>query len=146
MTKQKTAVYRAPKAIQQGAGQAVINKQIADANKGVTNQLNEIRSILRDLEDAKKETLKYFRGTITEERSSPNINGEMQFKSSNQTVDVKVRGNILDLNVKNIGNIRGFIRPVRSTDADAPNNSIYDSIDQNRLVYKDNSGVVNNLH
>lgn len=40
----------------------------------------------------------------------------------------------------------GYIKPITSTDADAPNNSIYYSSTQNNLVYKDSGGVVNNLY
>jgi hypothetical protein len=40
----------------------------------------------------------------------------------------------------------GYIKPFTSTDAAAPNNSIYYSSDQSKLVYKDGAGVVNNLY
>jgi hypothetical protein len=36
----------------------------------------------------------------------------------------------------------GFARPVNSTDSSAPNNSLYYSTTQNRLVYKTSAGVV----
>jgi len=40
----------------------------------------------------------------------------------------------------------GFIRLKTSTDAAAPNNSIYYSSDQSKAVYKDGGGVVNDLY
>jgi hypothetical protein len=40
----------------------------------------------------------------------------------------------------------GYIKPVSSTDAAAPNNSIYYSTTQSRLVYKDSSGTANALY
>lgn len=53
----------------------------------------------------------------------------------------------LDVN----GNIKAnqtisFFMPVTSTDAAAPNNSIYYSTDASKLVYKDSGGVVNALY
>lgn len=39
----------------------------------------------------------------------------------------------------------GTIRPVELADAAAPNNSLYFSTTQNKLVYKDNGGVVHDL-
>jgi len=39
----------------------------------------------------------------------------------------------------------GTIRPVEMADASAPNNSLYFSTTQNKLVYKDNGGVVHDL-
>jgi len=40
----------------------------------------------------------------------------------------------------------GFIKPITSADAAAPNNSIYYSSDASKLVYKDSGGTVNNLY
>lgn len=40
----------------------------------------------------------------------------------------------------------GFAKPITSTDAAAPNNSIYYSSTQSKLVYKDGGGTVNNLY
>jgi hypothetical protein len=40
----------------------------------------------------------------------------------------------------------GYFLPVSSTDAAAPNNSIYYSTTQTKLVYKDSGGVVHNLY
>ena len=39
-----------------------------------------------------------------------------------------------------------FLLPGSSSDADAPNNSIYYSTTQNKLVYKDSSGTVHTLY
>lgn len=39
-----------------------------------------------------------------------------------------------------------YLRPIKSYDADAPNETIYYSLDANKLVYKNDSGVVNNLY
>lgn len=40
----------------------------------------------------------------------------------------------------------GAFRPPSLADGDANNNSVYYSTTQNKLVYKDNSGVVNDLY
>lgn len=40
----------------------------------------------------------------------------------------------------------GFLKPVSAADASAPNNSIYYSTTQSKLVYKDNGGIVNDLY
>jgi len=40
----------------------------------------------------------------------------------------------------------GYFRPVSSADASAPNNSIYYSTTQSKLVYKDSGGTVNTLY
>lgn len=40
----------------------------------------------------------------------------------------------------------GFFKPVTSTDAAAPNNSVYYSSDAGKLVYKDSGGIINNLY
>jgi hypothetical protein len=40
----------------------------------------------------------------------------------------------------------GFMRPISSNDAGAPNNSIYYSTTQNKLVYKDSGGTVHDLY
>jgi hypothetical protein len=40
----------------------------------------------------------------------------------------------------------GFLKPISSADASAPNNSIYYSTTQSKLVYKDSGGTVNNLY
>jgi len=53
------------------------------------------------------------------------------FESSSLT-DFEIRGD-------------GTIRPVEMADAAAPNNSLYYSTTQNKLVYKDNGGVVHDL-
>lgn len=50
--------------------------------------------------------------------------------------------------VRILGIIRtdGTIAPVELADADAPNNSIYNSSTQSKLVYKDGAGNVNDLY
>ena len=40
----------------------------------------------------------------------------------------------------------GTMKPARMTDAEAPNDSIYYSTTKNKLVYKDDTGVVNILY
>lgn len=40
----------------------------------------------------------------------------------------------------------GFIKPISSANASAPNNSIYYSTDSSKLVYKDSGGSVNALY
>ena len=41
---------------------------------------------------------------------------------------------------------KGYYQPISSTDADAPNNSIYYSTTQSVLCYKDSLGVSNPLY
>jgi len=55
------------------------------------------------------------------------------------------RGDLLMNSVQIIDN-NAFVRPVTSTDAGAPNNSIYYSSTASKLVYKNAGGVVNNLY
>ena len=40
----------------------------------------------------------------------------------------------------------GYFLPVTSADADAPTGSIYYSTDQNKLVFKDYSNIINDLY
>lgn len=40
----------------------------------------------------------------------------------------------------------GTIEPITLQDSSAPNNSIYYSSDQSKLVYKDSGGTVNDLY
>lgn len=40
----------------------------------------------------------------------------------------------------------GYYQPISSSDSDAPNNSVYFSTDQSKLVYKDENGIVNDLY
>ncbi len=49
-----------------------------------------------------------------------------------------------DIGMKITG--QGLIQPAFSTDGSAPNNSIYYSTDQSKLVYKDSGGSVNDLY
>lgn len=39
-----------------------------------------------------------------------------------------------------------YVRPIKSYDADAPNETIYYSLDASKLAYKDDTGTVNNLY
>jgi len=58
--------------------------------------------------------------------------------------DINVHGNFC------LGGLQirddGTLKPVSIDDVSAPNNSIYYSTTQNKLVYKDNNGIVNTLY
>jgi hypothetical protein len=56
---------------------------------------------------------------------------------AHQTQLLSIRGRV---------NSDGFFIPVNVEDANAPNNSIYYSNNQSKLVYKDSSGTVNTLY
>lgn len=62
----------------------------------------------------------------------PPIEAYFKTYSASSTTDFEIRGD-------------GTIRPVEMADAAAPNNSLYFSTTQNKLVYKDNGGVVHDL-
>lgn len=63
---------------------------------------------------------------------APPIEDYFKTYTSSSTTDFTIRGD-------------GTIRPVEMADAAAPNNSLYFSTTQNKLVYKDNGGVVHDL-
>jgi len=63
---------------------------------------------------------------------SPPVEDYFKTFTSSSTTDLVIRGD-------------GTIRPVEMADAAAPNNSLYFSTTQNKLVYKDTGGVVHNL-
>lgn len=69
------------------------------------------------------------RNTIT----TPPTENYFKLYTSSSATDFLIRGN-------------GTVRPVRMADVSAPNDSIYYSTTANKLVYKDSSGVVNNLY
>lgn len=60
--------------------------------------------------------------------------------------DVNIRTGNIKINSTTIIDSSGYIKPISSTDTSAPNNSIYFSTTQNKLVYKDSSGNINNLY
>jgi len=63
---------------------------------------------------------------------APPVEGYFKTYTTSSTTDFLVRGD-------------GTLRPVEMADAFAPNNSLYYSLTQNKLVYKDNGGVVHDL-
>ena len=62
--------------------------------------------------------------------------------NSNGTADIDE----FKINSTTLINSSGFITPITSTDAAAPNNSIYYSSTKSKLVYKDSGGGINNLY
>jgi hypothetical protein len=54
--------------------------------------------------------------------------------------------NLANSSSTNIITSSGYFLPITSSDASAPNNSIYYSTDATKLVYKDSGGIVNNLY
>ncbi len=63
----------------------------------------------------------------------------------NTKVSIDSDGNI-DVGGSTVIDGSGYFRPISSTDAAAPNNSIYYSTTQSKLVYKDSGGGVNTLY
>jgi len=63
---------------------------------------------------------------------APPVEDYFKTFTSSSTTDLTIRGD-------------GTIKPVEMADAAAPNNSFYFSTTQNKLVYKDNGGVVHDL-
>jgi len=63
---------------------------------------------------------------------APPVEDYFKTFTSSSTTDFQIRGD-------------GTIKPVEMADAAAPNNSLYFSTTQNKLVYKDNDGVVHDL-
>ncbi len=63
---------------------------------------------------------------------APPVEDYFKTFTSSSTTDFEIRGD-------------GTLRPVEMADAAAPNNSLYFSTTQNKLVYKDNGGVVHDL-
>lgn len=64
---------------------------------------------------------------------TPPVEDYFKLFASSSTTDFEIMGD-------------GTIRPVHMADASATNNSIYYSLTQSKLVYKDSSGVVNSLY
>ena len=69
----------------------------------------------------------------------------------NARTETLVVDNTLDVSgVSTLGALKadaaGFLLPISSADAAAPNNSVYYSTDASKLVYKDAGGSVNDLY
>jgi len=64
---------------------------------------------------------------------SPPVEDYFETITSSSLTDFEIRGD-------------GTVKPVEMADAAAPNNSFYFSTTQNKLVYKDNGGVIHNLY
>ena len=79
-------------------------RQISDSIKNINSAIRSLQEKLNELEAARLETFKYIKGRLSKERTAPNSDGEVEIKSSNNTVDAKANSNVLDLIVKNICN------------------------------------------
>ena len=75
-------------------------RQISDSIKNINNAIRGLQDKMNELETAKLETFKYLKGRLSKERTAPNSDGEVEVKSSNDTIDAKAYGNILDLMLK----------------------------------------------
>lgn len=64
--------------------------------------------------------------------------------STGSASDLPVVWNSTDKEFKTLADV--YMHPVSSTDAAAPNNSLYYSTDQSKLVYKDSGGTVHSLY
>lgn len=69
-----------------------------------------------------------------------------------KVLEIKTNGDVdipygnLQVNSTTMIDSSGYITPITSADGDAPNNSIYYSSTQSKLVYKDSGGTVNDLY
>jgi len=79
-------------------------RQISDSIKNINNAIRGLQDKMNELEAAKLETFKYLKGRLSKERTTPNSDGEVEVKSSNNTVDIGAIKNVLDLRVKNAFN------------------------------------------
>lgn len=79
-------------------------RQISDSIKNINSAIRGLQEKLNELEAARLETFKYIKGRLSKERTVPNSDGEVEIKSSNNTIDAKANGSILDLIVKNVYN------------------------------------------
>lgn len=85
-----------------GVDQPIFNRQTTDAIKQLNFQQRILQNRLRALEDPEEETFKYLKGNLNADRTTPNINGEIEFKSSNNTINSKVDDYYVDLMAKNL--------------------------------------------
>ena len=95
-------VYKSAKLPNLGADQGMFNRQSVDSIKQINNQIRILQNRLRELDDRKLETFKYITGNLNNDRSVPNYNGEIAFKSPNNTIDTKINSNVVNLMVKNV--------------------------------------------
>jgi len=104
-------IYRTAKLPSFGSEQPIYNRQNIDAIKHLNKQIGILQGKIRDLEERKLETFKYIKGSSPEIRSTPNQNGEVQFKSSNKTIVIKSNGNEIDFKLSDITSVAGdFVR------------------------------------
>jgi len=100
----ETGLLRPAKAPNINAPIDVQIRQISDSIKNINSAIRGLQEKLNELEATKAETFKYLKGRLSKGRTAPNSDGEVEIKSSNNTVDAKANGNVLDLIVKNICN------------------------------------------
>ena len=79
------------------------------------------------------------------------LDGSTLYLNANSNGDVVIGGAVTATgNIKFNGGTavdqNGYLIPISSTDAAAPNNSVYYSTTASKLVFKDGAGVVNNLY
>jgi len=75
-------------------------RQISDSIKNINSAIRGLQEKLNELESAKLETFKYLKGRLSKERTAPDSDGEVEIKSSNNTIDAKASGSVLDLMLK----------------------------------------------
>lgn len=84
-------------------------------------------------------------GSDTEHADGGKTN-QMQAEIKAIAERVGIDGETDQTTITGVVNEDGYIRPLSSADASAPNNSIYYSTDQSKLCYKDSLGTVNDLY
>ena len=92
--------FAAAKNVTLNADQQVINRQMSDAIKQLNHHVRSLKKRIAELEEERFEKFKYLKGNISEGRTRPNADGEVIFKSGNNTIDVKVEENYIDLRVR----------------------------------------------
>lgn len=96
----EVGVYRTIKLPASEAPQEVVNRQIVDAFKLLNVHLRDLNNRIKDLEEREQESFKYLRGNLSSDRTTPNEQGEITFKSGNNSVDISTKGNVVDLRVR----------------------------------------------
>jgi phage host-nuclease inhibitor protein Gam len=99
--RKEVEIYKSVKLPALGADQITINRQLSDSLKLINNRIKTLQNRLRELEEAQKETFKYLTGSLSTGRTTPNSDGEVELKSGNNSIELKVEGNVIDMRVRN---------------------------------------------
>jgi hypothetical protein len=94
-------LYEPIKSLSTGASLGTLTVQFNDSIKAINNRIIGLQDQISELTEAKPETFKYITGTLSKNRTFPNKNGEVSIVSSNNTVDVKVDNDKIDMRTKN---------------------------------------------